>query len=174
MHSFPVHEAVRLGLRVKDFHADYAGDLGPIGEQLSPRLSQAEREYVERLYEGYLSNPGNFDYEPTVLHADLSPEHVIYDPDTRTIAGIIDFSDIVIGDPDYELPWLFANYGNRFLETYLVFNSHPAPDRLLRKLRFFDRANTVVDALIGFHRNDPEIVEDSIAALRRQVVADSS
>ena len=174
LHSFPVDEAVRLGLRVNDFHADYAGDLGPIGEQLFPRLSQAEREYVERLYEGYLSDPGNFDYEPTVLHADLSPEHVIYDPDTRTIAGIIDFSDIVIGDPDYELSWLYANYGDRFVEAYLVFDPHPAPDRLRRKLRFFDRANTVVDALIGFHRDDPEIIEDSIAALKEQVEADSS
>ena len=174
LHSFPVDEAVRLGLRVNDFHADYASDLGPIRERLFPRLSQAEREYVERLYEGYLRDPSNFDYEPTVLHADLSPEHIIYDPVTRAIAGVIDFSDIVIGDPDYELHWLFANYGDRLLETYLVFNPHPAPDRLLRKLRFFDRANTVVDALIGFHRDDPEIVENSIAALRRQVEAHSS
>lgn len=174
LHSFPIDEAVRLGLRVNDFRADYAGDLGPVREQLFPRLSQAGREYVERLYEDYLGDPGNFEYEPTVIHADLSPEHVIYNPGTRTIAGIIDFSDIEIGDPDYELHWLYANYGDRFLEAYLAFNPHPAPDRLLRKLRFFDSANTVVDALIGFHRDDPEIVEDSIAALRRQVEADSS
>ena len=174
LHSFPVGEAVRLGLETNDFRADYAGDLRPIRELLFPRLRQAEREFVERLYQDYLSDPGNFDYEPTVIHADLSPEHVIYDPAARTIAGVIDFSDIVIGDPDYEMQWLYANYGDRFLKTYLAFNPHPSPDRLLRKLQFFNRANTVVDVLIGFHRDDPEIIEDSIAALKRKVEAGGS
>ena len=52
--------------------------------------------------------------------------------------------------------------------------AHPSPDRLLRKLRFFHRANAVGNVLIGFHRDDPELVEDSIAALKRQVEADGS
>ena len=174
LHSFPVEQAARLGLETNDFKADYTGDLDPIRELLFPKLDQAERDYVERLYEGYLSDPSNFDYEPTVIHADLSPEHVIYDPAARTIAGVIDFSDMVIGDPDYEVQWLYANYGVRFLKTYLAFNPHPSPDRLLRKLQFFNRANTVVDVLIGFHRDDPEIIEDSIAALKRKVEAGGS
>ena len=172
LHSFPIDQAARLGLKTNDFRADYSGDLGPIRELLFPRLHQGEREYVERLYQDYLSDPGNFDYEPTVIHADLSPEHIIYDPATRTIAGVIDFSDMVIGDPDYEMHWLYADYGDRFLQTYLAFNLHPSPDRLLRKLQFFNRANTVADVLIGFHRGDPELVEDSIAALKRQVEAE--
>ena len=59
---------------------------------------------------------------------------------------------MLIGDPDYELNWLYGSYGARFLQTYLAFNSHPSPDRLLRKLRFFHRANTVGNVLIGFHQ----------------------
>ena len=109
-----------------------------------------------------------------MIHADLSPEHIICDPDTRAIAGIIDFSDMVIGDPDYEMHWLYAYYGDRFLQRYLAFSPHPSPHRLLRKLRFFHRANTVADILIGFHRGDPEIVEDSIAALKKQAEEDAS
>ena len=161
-------------MKTNDFRADYSGDLGPIRELLFPRLHQGEREYVERLYQDYLSDPGNFDYEPRMIHADLSPEHIIYDPATGTVAGIIDFRDIVIGDPDYEMHWLYADYGDRFLQRYLAFSPHPLPLRLLRKLRFFYRANTVADILIGFHRGDPGIVEDSIAALKKQAEEDAS
>ena len=64
-----------------------------------PRLEKDEREYVEQLYDEYLGDPGNFDYEPTVIHADLSPEHILYDPVTQAVAGVIDFGDIEIGDP---------------------------------------------------------------------------
>ena len=73
---------------------------------------------------------------------------------------------MLIGDPDYELNWPYGSYGARFLQTYLAFNSHPSPDRLLRKLRFFHRANTVGNVLIGFHRDDTDVVEHAIADLK--------
>ena len=103
-----------------------------------------------------------------MIHSDLSPEHIIYYPGTLAIAGIIDFSDVEIGDPDYELHWLFTNYGDAFLQTYLAVNPHPSHDRLLRKLRFFSRANTIGDVLIGFDRDDPEIVESTLLLLKKQ------
>ena len=171
LHSFPLKRAHELGVETNDFRADYAGDLEPIREFVLPRLSPAERRYVEQLYDDYLGDPGNFDYESTLIHADLSPEHVLFDPDTLTITGVIDFGDIEIGDPDYEMHWLYANYGDRFLQTYLNVNPHPYPDRLLRKLRFFNRANTVADVLIGFHRDDLEIVEISLALLKKEANA---
>ena len=134
-----------------------------------PRLSSAEQLYAEQLYEGYLGDSSNFDYRPTLIHGDLSPEHIIYDKSTRKVAGILDFGDVEIGDPDYKLQWLYAHYGDGFLETDLDRNPHPAPVKLLRKLPFFNRANTVGDILIGLHRDDPEIVETSLALLRSQV-----
>ena len=170
----PVDQAALLGLKANDFKADYAGDLRPIRELVLPMLDKGEREYVEQLYDDYLDDPGNFDYEPTVMHCDLSPEHIIYDPVTQAIAGVIDFGDMEIGDPDYEMHWLYGSYGDGFLQTYLAFNPHPSPGRLLRKLRFFHRANTVGDILMGFHRDDPETVEDGIAALKLQAEADAS
>ena len=174
LHSSPVDRAALLGLQANDFKSDYTGDLKPIRDLVLPRLEKDEREYVEQLYDEYLGDPGNFDYEPTVIHADLSPEHILYDPVTQAVAGVIDFGDIEIGDPDYELHWLYGSYGDGFLQTYLTFNPHSSPDRLIRKLRFFHRANTVVDILIGFHRDDPETVEHGIAALKLQAEADAS
>lgn len=168
LHSFPVDNAAELGVRVIDFEADYAADLTPIRELVLPRLKPAERQYVERLYRDFLDDRGNFDYQPTLIHNDLSPEHIIYDPEAREIVGIIDFGDVEIGDPDYELHWLYANYGERFLRRYLELNPHPSPERLRSKLLFFSRANTVADVLIGFDRDDDEIVSSSLTLLVEQ------
>ena len=168
LHSFPVDRATRLGLKSNDYEAEYAGDLWQTRELVYSMLDQRERDYVGRLYEGYLGDARNFDYEPTVLHADLSAEHIIYDPAAQAIVGVIDFGDMVVGDPDYEMHWLSTEYGDEFLQRYLAHNAHPCPERLLRKLRFFHRANFVIDVLIGFHRNDREILETALAELRRQ------
>ena len=168
LHAFPVDRATRLGLKANDYEAEYAGDLRQAKELVYPRLAQDERDYVERLYEGYLGDARNLDYEPTVLHADLSAEHIIYDPATQAIVGVIDFGDMVVGDPDYEMHWLYADYGDELLRRYLAHNPHPCPQRLVRKLRFFHRSQTVVDVLIGVSRDDQEILETALAELRRQ------
>ena len=168
LHSYSVEEATKLGLRVNDFKVDYTGDLQRIRELLLPRLERRERECVERLYVEYLEDPGNFDYEPTVIHADLSPNHILYDPATQVITGIIDFGDMVIGDPDYELTYLYERYGERFLQGYLAFNPHPSPDRLLRKLRFFYRADAVGNIVHGLCRDGSEATEGRVVALRPQ------
>ena len=47
-------------------------------------------------------------------------------------------------------------------------NPHPLPKRLRKKLLFFNRANTVADVLIGFDRDDEEIVSSSLGLLKEQ------
>ena len=43
----------------------------------------------------------------TVIHSDIMPEHIIVNPKTHTLSGIIDFGDIEIGDPAYDFAfWL--------------------------------------------------------------------
>ncbi|MDE2802660.1 MAG: phosphotransferase, partial [Chloroflexota bacterium] len=76
VHSFPVDRAALLGLRTNDYEAEYAGDLAQVRELVYPMLEQEEREYVERLYAGSLGDVRNLDFVPTVIHADLSPEHI--------------------------------------------------------------------------------------------------
>ena len=168
LHSFPMERAIQLGVAAGDFRGAYADKLASVRALVLPRVNPDERRYVERLYGAYLDDPGNFDYEPCLLHADLSPEHVFVDPATRAVTGIIDFGDVTIGDPDYELQRLYADYGDRFLQTYLAVNPHPCPNRLRRKLRFFDRASTLDDALFGLRRNEPDVVEVALALLRKQ------
>ena len=34
-----------------------------------------------------------------LLHCDLAPGHVLYDPSTGALTGIIDFGDVAIGEP---------------------------------------------------------------------------
>ena len=168
LHSFPMERAILLGVAAGDFRGAYADELASVRELVLPRVNPDERRYVEQLYGAYLDDPANFDYEPCLLHADLSPEHVFVDPATRAVTGIIDFGDVTIGDPDYELQWLYADYGDRFLRTYLAVSPHCCPERLLRKLRFFDRASTLDDALIGLRRDEPDVVEIALAQLRKQ------
>ncbi len=97
--------------------------------QVYPALDPAEREVLERLYSAFLGDPRHFLHAPALCHGDLSSDHILcVPPGTRGIEGVIDFGDVVIGDPTGDFVWGFE-YGADFLERVLDHYSVPLPDR---------------------------------------------
>jgi aminoglycoside 2''-phosphotransferase len=168
LHDFPIEKAKQLGVGLSDFKNDYASDLERAQAEVYPLVDSSVQLYLERLFGGYLGNSDNFSYTPALLHADLSPEHIIYDSQKQDIAGIIDFGDIAIGDPDYEFMFLYKDYGRWFVEELIQHMPEIRSDALFPKLEFFMRCNTLHDVLIGLTRRDEQILEESLELLRRE------
>jgi aminoglycoside 2''-phosphotransferase len=82
-------------------------------EQLFPKLDQQETKTIEDFYE---SLADLFRVEPSVCptHGDLYAFNVVWDEHSSKI-GVIDFSDLVMGDPanDFEV---FFDYGREYAE----------------------------------------------------------
>ncbi len=55
-----------------------------------------------------------------LIHHDLAAEHVLVDPATRTITGVIDWSDMAIGDPAVDFSGLFHWGGAAFVDEVLT------------------------------------------------------
>ena len=135
-------------MKVADFESNYTRDLEHMRETAYHLLNQSSINYVERLLKGYLSDASNFTYVPALLHADFGPEHIIYDDIAKAIVGVIDFGDIQIGDPDYDLMYLYEDYwGEKFIRELLKYYTHNNPGQLMTKLAFFSRCNTIHDIL---------------------------
>jgi aminoglycoside phosphotransferase (APT) family kinase protein len=61
-----------------------------------------------------------------LVHGDLSEDHILFDPAASRIAGIIDFTDVVLTDPCLDLMYLYSAYGESCLDLVLA---HYDPDR---------------------------------------------
>jgi aminoglycoside phosphotransferase (APT) family kinase protein len=48
---------------------------------------------------------------PVFCHNDLGTEHVLVDPDTREVTGVIDWTDAAMADPAYDLGLLYRDLG---------------------------------------------------------------
>jgi len=67
----------------------------------------------------WVADEAGLRYAPAILHADISPGHVLFDPDRHAITGIIDWGDAVIGDPARDLIFLYEDWGGDFLDMAL-------------------------------------------------------
>jgi len=71
---------------------------------------------------------------PVVVHGELAPPHIFFDPQKGKITGIIDFGEAYIGDPAVELFWLIWSYGQRFVDQ--VVQGRPELEMHYRRARF--------------------------------------
>ncbi len=166
LRAIPVAEARFWGVVDDDPRPGYAEDWELARLQLYPLVEPSVRDYIERLFDAYLADEALLDYEPALLHADLAPDHIRYSPEAGRITGVIDWGDASIGDPDYDLSYLYRAGGARFVEE--VVRHGPRRDRakLERKLRFFAGHDTIDTLLNGLERGDDPLVTAGLARLK--------
>lgn len=114
MHSFPVETAKQLGIQQIDSFESWEKRLTKIKKEVFPHISKHEQSWIIILFENFLETIAKTPVKPLVTHSDIMPEHIIVDPETHKLLGIIDFGDILIADPAYDFAFL-AGYGKDFL-----------------------------------------------------------
>jgi aminoglycoside 2''-phosphotransferase len=117
------------------------------GREIMPLLSVSETQCLRDRFEAFLSDPENFASRQSVLHADLSREHLLAAGEKLT--GVIDFGDVTQGDADYDFSYLFADYGAPFVEEVAARYGHKDPARLMFKVKYFELADQIDTILNG-------------------------
>ncbi len=171
VHAFPVEEAVRCGITPGGDRDDHLEIFRDARSLVFPHLEDAVRRHVESQLEAFLEDDANFAFAPTLLHADLWPEHVLVSRDAGRLAGVIDFGDVSIGDPDHDLAFLARRLGPDFIAGLLHHVPHDDPARLTGKLRAFSLLNAIDDVLIGFDRGDRHLIDSALIDLTEQAVS---
>lgn len=118
-----------------------------IVDKVYPLLLPHQVDWVERLFEPTMDKADFFDFEPVLIHGDLSPYHILYQPETGRLTGVIDFGVAGLGDPATDVGNLIASYG----ETLIVKleRTYPALKRLMTRARFYAQALELQWVLLG-------------------------
>ena len=122
------------------------GYLAHAERQIVPSLGLSDAKALREQFEDYLSTPASVLFRPSVLHADLSGEHILTQDDS--IVGIIDFGDVCWGDPDYDFMYLYVEFGPVFVGEVARRYGHPDLNQLRKKLDYFavmDQISTIVE-----------------------------
>ena len=88
-----------------------------------------------------------------VIHQDLSPEHVLVDPETGRLTGILDWTDAILGDPARDFVFIVAWRGWAYVEDVIRHYPHGVDEGFRDRLRFMSKWLTVLWLALAHERN---------------------
>jgi aminoglycoside 2''-phosphotransferase len=149
LHSFDLDKTRQAGIEERDYKKENARYLDNGRELMYPLVNQNIRDHIEKIFE----KNADLDFSPVLMHDDLSAEHVLFDPERREITGIIDFSDMIIGDHIEDLMYLYDDYGVKFFGIFLKYYNQGDRRLLLERLHFYHERHTIARILwaIEYH-----------------------
>ncbi len=107
-------------------------------------------------------------WTPVFSHNDLGIEHVLVDPDTWAVTGIIDWSDAAIVDPAIDFGLLYRDLGpaahRAALRSYRTEINDPAA--LEERAAFYARCTLFEDLAYGIQTGNGKYVDKSLTAMR--------
>lgn len=162
LHGIPV-EQFGPGLPVHGGPAEWASLYSDIRRHLFPFIRQEAQAWVERHFESYLNNPELHTYPICLRHNDFGTGNILYDPQTKSISGIIDFGFAGLGDPALDIA-AASGYGEDFFSRF--YKIYPEIESMLDRAQFYKGTYALQEALHGFLNNDREAFESGIAEYR--------
>lgn len=131
--------------------ADWRRDAVEIYQAVAVHVPAAHRPSIERFLD---TAPPPDDAATVFSHNDLGIEHVLVDPVTWAVTGVIDWSDAAIVDPAYDYGLLYRDLGPA---------APPAADH--ERAVFYARCAVFEDLAFGLDTGRPRYVDKSIDAM---------
>lgn len=124
LHAAPVSAGAEAGLPRVDHQAwirSWAERTAPGSASPLPVDLQAELHTCFATWDAR----GPWHDEPAILHADLSPGHVLISLRDARVTGILDWGDAVLGDPARDFIFLYEDWSLDFLDRALAAYASP-------------------------------------------------
>ena len=123
---------------------------------IGPYLWRHQRDWLDELFDPVLTHAITWDYRPSIVHADLSSYHVLHDPQSGQLSGLIDFGVAGVGDPALDLACLLSSWGESRCTELL--DPYPELSGLTTRARFYAAALPIEWAIAGLQGGAPEML----------------
>jgi aminoglycoside phosphotransferase (APT) family kinase protein len=168
LHVFPTSAAIRSGVPpyppatlMSEAAAEAASDVHAVRHVGLDALEDQLRRLFETPFEAGEMNG----VTPRLVHRDLAAEHILVDPETRRVTGIIDWSEISISDPAIDFAGMFHWGGAEFTQAVLSHYRVPVDDGLVSRARLLAAAKCIGDIVFGLKTHRQEYIDSAVRGL---------
>lgn len=158
LHTFPLKIARTLGFEELDSIKSWSDRLNKIKKDVYPHISETEQAWTTELFSDFIEMISQNPFENRLTHSDIMPEHIIVNPKTHQLSGIIDFGDMCIADPAYDFTFL-RKYGLDFLNTAYESYKLDKDNAFEKRRQFYENRLVVTNLEHSIKLQDKEKIE---------------
>ena len=111
------------------------------------------------------------DRPASLLHRDVAPGHVLFDPATGRLTGVIDFGDLALGDPARDFIYVYEDFGPEMLDAVLRHYTGADAATLRPRIHLWFLLETVEWALGLDVEEDADEIEEARAIIAHELDA---
>lgn len=170
LHAIPLEEAQRCGVLGGDAEkrrAAYRGFYEKVREDMPPLFDSSAQAAIVAFWSGYLDDDACFTFASTLTHRDLNTEHILHDPTTGKLTGVIDWGDASIDDPALDFVAVWTQLGEDFSRQMLVAYQHTVDATFFRRIESYAGMEPFHEIHFGQLEGDAAHLEHGVAWARR-------
>jgi aminoglycoside 2''-phosphotransferase len=152
IHRFPVERARAAGVSFELYKGGYHAGQANLAHELSRLLEPGEPDAIARRRRAFeAAQPPS---KPALLHADIKPEHLLHDPASGALTGLLDWGDVSLGHAEFDLAIIGEFCGPRMLQGLLDRLDDMAAERAGASIPFLLAVRWLQDALYDIALGD--------------------
>lgn len=138
LHSIPRSVLDNAGVSSSDTERsceDWLQLYAQVQETLFPHLWRHQQTWVHELFAPVVSGELNLSYTPVLINGDIAVYHILFDPVSESISGVIDFGTAGLGDAACDIAVLLGNYGETIVQR--MQSNYPMLQDVIDRARFW-------------------------------------
>jgi aminoglycoside 2''-phosphotransferase len=172
IHRLALPRAQAAGVGFELCKGAYHPGQDALEREFADRLGEAERTAIARQREAFACAQASV-RTPVLLHADIKPAHLLHDPSTGRLTGLLDWGDVCLGHGDFDLAIVGAFCGTRMLDGLLERLEGADRERARLSIPFLLTVRWLADAFYVKRRGgDADLLAGALRRLREHLHAD--
>jgi aminoglycoside 2''-phosphotransferase len=155
LHSIPNEVLVNAGVSssgAERSREDWLQLYEQVQETLFPHLWRHQQTWIHELFAPIIAGELDLTYTPLLIDGDKAVYHILFDPISESISGLIDFGTAGLGDPACDIAVQLGNYGESIVRR--MESDYPMLLSVIDRARFWVGTLELQWALAGIKFND--------------------
>ena len=160
LHSIEIDS---IKLDVVDALSNYQYRYNEFKEKCFEYFDNKLKDKTNTLFNNYFNDKNMQMFRKTIIHGDLSTDHIII---TDTGIGIIDFGDTRVFDNAYDFQWLFLLDKNE-LDNALHLYNYSIDDYFHKRIKFYTSIIPYYGVVYALENNNKKMLEKEIDKIKK-------
>ncbi|MGE7865526.1 aminoglycoside phosphotransferase family protein [Bacillus paramycoides] len=158
LHNIPLKRIETLGFHIEKTITYWKNLQTKLNQHLTNSLTSLQKMALNSLFEKFFECITKSTFQNTIIHADFTHHHILFNTQNKTISGVIDFGDAQIGDPAFDFAGLYYDFGHEFTisvyEQYSALVSHHDPLLIHRITTFYQYSPLLHNLVYNIETNN--------------------